>query len=94
MLDAVLTQENIVFKNTAEILDTAIQDITLGKVETQPFYWSDMLPYGTTYASNSYTVGYTTQPTFDTVQVYDFTSANYLGLCVYLNNVLLERQRD
>ena len=94
MLDAVLAQENIAFKNTAEILDTAVQDITLGKVETQPFYWSDMLPSGTTYASNSYTVGYTTRSTFDTVQVYDFTSANYLGLCVYINDVLLERKRD
>jgi len=94
MLDAVLTQENIAFKTTAEILDTAIQDITLGKVDTQPFYWSDMLPTGSTFATNTYTVGYTTQPTFDTVQTYNFTSANYLGLCVYLNDVLLERQRD
>jgi len=94
MLDAVLTQENIAFKNTANILDTAIQDITFGKVDTQPFYWSDMLPTGVIFASNNYTVGYTTQPTFDTVQVYDFKSANYLGLCVYLNDVLLERGRD
>jgi len=94
MLDAVLTQENIAYKNTAEILDTAINDVTLGKVDTQPFYWSDMLPSGTTYASNTYTVGYTTLNTFDTVQIYNFTSANYLGLCVYLNEVLLERQQD
>ena len=94
MLDAVLTQNNIAFKTTAAILDQAIQDITLGKLDTQPFYWSDMIPQGVTTYSNTYTVGFTTTGTFDTVQVYDYTSANYLGLCVYLNNEILTRDRD
>jgi hypothetical protein len=94
MLDAVLTQNNIAFRTTADILDQAIQDITLGKVETQPFYWSDMIPQGVTSYSNTYTVGMTTGDTFDTVQYYNYTSANYLGLCVYLNNDILTRDRD
>ena len=93
MLDAVLSQ-NIGFNTTAQVLDTAIQDITLGKVETQPFYWSDMLPAGVTAASNNYTVSFITTNVFDTVQVYNYTSANYLGLLVYLNNVLLVRDID
>ena len=94
MLDAVLTQNNIAFKTTATILDQAIQDITLGKVETQPFYWSDMIPQGVTSYSNTYTVALTTRPIFNTVQVYNYTSSNYLGLCVYLNNVILTRDQD
>ena len=94
MLDAVLTQNNIAFNTTAAILDQAIQDVTLGKLESQPFYWSDMLPQGITAYSNSYTVGFTTIATFDTVQTYNYTSANYLGLCVYLNNDILVRDRD
>lgn len=94
MLDAVLTQNNIAFKTTATVLDQAIADITLGKLDTQPFYWSDMIPQGITSYSNTYTVGLTTTSTFDTVQVYNYTSANYLGLCVYLNNVILTRDRD
>ena len=94
MLDAVLTQNNIAFKTTAAILDQAIQDITLGKLDTQPFYWSDMIPQGVTTYSNTYTVGFTTTSTFDTVQVYNYTSANYLGLCVYLNDEILTRDRD
>ena len=94
MLDAVLTQNNIAFKTTATILDQAIADITLGKLDTQPFYWSDMIPQGVTSYSNTYTVGLTTTSTFDTEQVYNYTSANYLGLCVYLNNVILTRDRD
>ena len=94
MLDAVLTQNNIAFKTTATILDQAIQDITLGKIETQPFYWSDMIPQGVTNYSNTYTVALTTSSTFNTVQVYNYTSSNYLGLCVYLNNVILTRDKD
>jgi hypothetical protein len=93
MLDAVLNQ-NIGFRSTAEILDTAIQDVTLGKLESQPFYWSDMLPTGVTVASNTYTVGFITGNTFDTVQVYNYTSANYLGLLVYKNSQLLTRGVD
>jgi hypothetical protein len=93
VLDAVLTQD-IGFKTTAEILDTAIQDVTLGKIDSQPFYWSDMLPTGITTASNTYTVGFVTGNTFDTVQVYNYTSANYLGLLVYKNSQLLTRDVD
>jgi hypothetical protein len=94
MLDAVLTQNNIAFKTTATILDQALAEITLGKIDTQPFYWSDMIPQGVTSYSNTYTVGLTTRATFDTVQVYNYTSANYLGLCVYLNNEILTRDKD
>jgi hypothetical protein len=90
MLDAVLNQ-NIGFRNTAQVLDTAIQDVTLGKLDSQPFYWSDMIPSGVTVASNTYTVGFVTGVTFDTVQVYNYTSANYLGLLVYKNDQLLTR---
>jgi hypothetical protein len=93
MLDSVLSQ-NIGFNSTAQILDTAIQNITLGKLDSQPFYWSDMIPQGVTTYSNSYTVSFITRPTFDTVQVYNFESANYLGLCVYINNEILVRGVD
>ncbi len=93
MLDAVLSQ-NIGFRNIAQVLDTAIQDVTLGKLDSQPFYWSDMIPTGVTVASNTYTVGFVTGTTFDTVQVYNYTSANYLGLLVYKNERLLTRGVD
>ena len=93
LLDAVLSQ-NIGFNGTAAVLDTAIQDVTLGKIESQPFYWSDMLPAGVTVASNTYTVGFVTTSTFDTVQVYNYTSSNYLGLLVYKNSELLTRGID
>lgn len=93
MLDSVLSQ-NLGFETTAQVLDTAMQNVTLGKLDTQPFYWSDMVPSGVTYASTSYTVSFITTNVFDTVQVYDFTSANYLGLLVYLNDQQLTRDVD
>ena len=93
MLDSVLSQ-NIGFNSIASVLDTALENITLGKLDTQPFYWSDMLPAGITYASNTYTVSFITTQVFDTVQVYNYTSANYLGLLVYLNEQLLIRGVD
>jgi len=93
LLDAV-TKQNIEFNTTAQVLDTAIEEITLGRVETQPFYWSDMLPSGAVYTTTNYTVSLTSTNTFDTVQVYNYTSANYLGMNVYLNDVILTRGID
>ena len=89
-----VTQQQINFQTTAEILDLVIADITAGKVETQPFYWSDMLPNGAVYIENMYPITFITSNVFDTVQVYNFTSANYLGLSVYLNNILLTRNQE
>ena len=93
VLNSVLSQ-NIGFNDISAVLDTAIQEVTLGKLDSQPFYWSDMLPTGVTVASNKYTVGFITGVTFDTVQVYNYTLANYLGLLVYKNSKLLIRNTD
>ena len=93
LLEAVLSQ-NIGFDTSAQVLDTAIQSVTLGKLDNQPFYWSDMLPAGVVTDSNSYSVSFITTQVFDTVQVYNYTSANYLGLLVYVNEQLLTRGVD
>ena len=76
---------------TAELLDASVAQITAGKTSLTPFYWSDMLPTGTVFTSNSYTVNPITTSRFNTVQTYNFTESSYLGLCVYVNNVLLTR---
>jgi hypothetical protein len=74
-----------------EIVDQAIAIINAGDTSISPFYWSDMLPTGTTVASTSTTVTPITTARFNTVQTYDFTSSNYLGLLVYVNDRLLVR---
>lgn len=93
LLDSV-TKQDIGFNAVSQILDTAIDEITLGRIESQPFYWSDMLPAGAVYTTSTYTVSLTTTDTFDTVQVYNYTSSNYLGMNVYLNNEILTRGVD
>jgi hypothetical protein len=76
----------------AQLLDASIAQITAGRTDLNSFYWSDMLPTGTVFTSNSYTVNPITTNRFNTVQTYNFTESNYLGLCVYVNDVMLTRE--
>jgi hypothetical protein len=78
----------------AQLLDNSIAQITAGRTDLNPFYWSDMLPTGTVFTSNSYPITPISTNRFNTVQSYSFTESNYLGLCVYLNNVILTRGYD
>ena len=75
----------------AELLDAAIAQVTIGDTNMSPFYWSDMLPTGPVFTSNSTTVTPITTRIFNTTQTYNFKESNYLGLLVYVNNVLLTR---
>jgi hypothetical protein len=77
--------------SAAQLLDASIAQITLGKTDINSFYWSDMLPTGSVFTTNSYTVNPITEPVFNLDQTYNYSSANYQGLCVYVNNVLLTR---
>jgi hypothetical protein len=89
-----VTNLTLYTETPAEILVEAMAAITLGRLESNPFYWSDMLPSGSVYIENNYTVSLITTNVFDTVQVYNYTSSNYLGLLVYKNDVLLTRGID
>jgi len=93
LLNAV-TQQVVQFQTTGQVLDTALADITAGRIESQPFYWSDMIPAGAVYQTTQYTVSRTTTDTFDTINVYNYSSANYQGMNVYLNSVILTRDLD
>ena len=78
-------------QSISSILDATIQKITTSRTGADSFYWSDMLPCGSNYTPTSITVNPITTQTFNTIQVYDFTSSNYQGLLVYLNGTLLLR---
>lgn len=79
----------------ADTLTQALADLTIGRVDTNPFYWSDMLPHGSTFSQTVYTVSPITTDTFDTQNVYNYTSANYQGMLVYYNgDTLLTRGVD
>jgi hypothetical protein len=72
-------------QSPAEILDDIIYRISSTKNEKNSFYWSDMLVSGSPYKTSTvtYEVDITTA-VFKLSRVYDYTTANYYGLAVYL----------
>ena len=79
---------------TSQILDSIITDMSLGKSNINSFFYSDMIPSGSVYTEVDHTVTPITTGVFDTVQTYTFTSANFLGVLVYLNGNLLTLNYD
>ena len=90
LLDTAITND-YVNMTVPEILTAVITDLIAGRTSSNPFYWSDMLPGANTYSESTTVVGPITTNIFDTTQVYNYTSANYLGLLVYVNDRLLTR---
>jgi hypothetical protein len=83
--------------NPSTILDDALEKINSVKIQSQPFFWGDMIPSKSPYIINSYT--YSTAsiaPTYPLSQVYNFSTANYSGLLVYvattISNVTVTKQ--
>ena len=90
LLNAAVTGD-YVNMTVPEILTAVITDLIAGRTSSNPFYWSDMLPGGNVYTQSTTVIGPITSNRFDTTQVYNYTSANYLGLLVYVNDRLLTR---
>ncbi len=81
----------------AVLLDEAIDIITSVKNQEQPFFWSDMIPSKAPFATNSYNFANQAEVSnFPLSKIYDFTTANYDGVLVYLerkiNGVSVIRQ--
>lgn len=69
----------------AEMLDTVIYQISSNKNNSESFFWSDMLPSGSPYRVNSYDFNvFLSSTSFTLGRIYDFTSANFYGLAIYL----------
>ena len=69
----------------AYILDDALSQIAGTKDNSSAFFWSDMLPTGNKFASNTYKfVNFIKQSEFSLTKIYDFTSANYYGVLLYV----------
>jgi hypothetical protein len=88
MLQAVVSGEWI-NDTPSDILDAVVTELGTGKNDTNSFYWSDMLPAGVRSTTNKYTVTAISTATFDTVQTYDFNTANYRALLVWVNGRML-----
>ena len=67
------------------ILDDILDKISSVRSDTNPFFWSDMLPNKNSYSVKSYAFKSSLDNSkFVLSRVYDFTSANYYGVLVYL----------
>ena len=70
---------------SAYILDDVLDKIKEVRVNTNPFFWSDMLPSSSPTIINSYTFkSELVISTFNLARVYDFSQANYYGILIYL----------
>jgi hypothetical protein len=73
----------------SQILDDALDQITAAKSEINAFFWSDMLPNKSSYISNTYTFNNDLDRSqYPLSHVYNFESANYNGVLVYLSRVV------
>ena len=71
--------------NPSVMLDDALDQITATKDNSQPFFWSDMLPGKSAYITNTYSFANSLDVSiYPLSRVYDFTTANYYGVLVYL----------
>jgi hypothetical protein len=75
--------------NIPDMLTAIISDITTGRTQLNPFYWSDMLPASSVFSQTTTTYTPISTPVFDLSTTYDFSSSNYQSVLVYVNNVLL-----
>ena len=75
--------------NIPDMLTAVISDITTGRTQLNPFYWSDMLPASSVFTQTTTTYTLISTSVFDLSTTYDFTSSNYQSVLVYVNDVLL-----
>ena len=76
------------------MLTAVLNDINTGRTEYYPFYWSDMLPASSVFTQSTVTITPISTDTVDLSTTYDFTSSNYKGLLIYLNDRLLTIDAD
>ena len=73
----------------SEVLDQALDIITASKSESQAFFWSDMLPAKSVFRTNTYTFANNLDTSiYPLTTVYNFESANYNGVIVYLTRIV------
>ena len=73
----------------SQILNEALIQITASRSEINSFFWSDMIPSHAPYISNTYTFNNGLDVSiYPLSQVYNFSSANYNGVLVYLYRVI------
>jgi hypothetical protein len=90
LVDTVNNSDYSRIMTPSQMLDDALDKINAAHVESQSFFWSDMLPSKAPYITNTYSFANSLDVSvYPLSRIYNFTTANYNGILVYLirNNV-------
>lgn len=83
------TLTNLDYTNPVTGVDTILQTINSIKNNTFPWYYSDMVPQGTTYSTIEYTVLNTRQTSYEISSIFNLSKLSNRAVIVYLNGVQL-----
>ena len=87
LVDTVNKTDYNVYMSPSTMLDDALDQITASKTDSNSFFWSDMLPNKSAYITNTYSFANALDVSiYPLSRVYDFATANYYGVLVYLTN--------
>jgi hypothetical protein len=89
LINTVDSQDYTPYDSASDMLDGALDIITNAKSQTNPFFWSDMLPSKTPSVVNTYTFAVGIADTvYPLSKVYNFTVANYESVLVYSSKLV------
>ncbi len=85
LIDNVVSTDYTIVDSNEYILDDILERISSVKSENNSFFWSDMIPNRNASSVKTYRFNSSLDTSrFVLSRVYDFTSANYYGVLVYL----------
>jgi hypothetical protein len=93
LIDTVNNTAYDTYTTPANALDDALEQMSSSKLESGPFFWSDMIPSKAAYITNVYRFANALDVSiYPLSQVYNFETANYNGVLVYLtrNNIITQ----
>ena len=77
------------YQTPSFMLDDALDQMSASKTDSDSFFWSDMLPSKASYITNSYSFANSLDVSiYPLSRVYNYTSANYYGVLVYLTRTV------
>ena len=87
LVDFVMREDFTNMDSSEYILDNILEQIASTRSDTNPFFWSDMVPNRNAQVTKTYRFNSSVDTSqFKLSRVYDFTSANYYGILVYITN--------
>jgi len=77
------------YQQVDEVLDDVLNSIAAIRSESNPFYWSDMVPSKSPTVNRTYTIGnLINKVEYPLSRIYSFTKANYYSVLVYVTRTV------